>query len=115
MNRALIPVYHADGGLYSHVDGQRLERLQSVGLVDRVVRSRKGQIMRAILFLRRGESRAMPASSAGTRYSLKERLEHGRAWDLTRLGGNRGGKNYAPPETRADFLQVVADCRSIKE
>ncbi len=48
MNPALIPVYHADGGLYSHVDEQRLERLQSVGLIDRVVRSRKKQIMRAI-------------------------------------------------------------------
>jgi hypothetical protein len=105
-----IPVYNADGSLFASASEQRLERLQSAGLIDRVVRSRKGLIVRAILFARPGESRPMSAGSVGTRYSLKERLEHGRAWDLTRLGGNRGGKNYAPPDTRADFLQVVADC-----
>jgi len=111
MNPALIPVYHADGGLYSHVDEQRLERLQSVGLIDRVVRSRKKQIMRAILFIRPGEAKPKSASSmSSTRYSHKERLEHGPAWDLKRLGGNREGKTYAPPEMRDDFLRVVADC-----
>ena len=109
MNPALIPVYHADGGLYSHVNEQRLERLQSVGLIDRVVRSRKKQIMRAILFTRPGESKPMPAGSVGTRYSLKERLKHWLAWDLKHLGGRHEGKTYAPPETRAPFLQVVVD------
>jgi hypothetical protein len=111
MNTALIPVYHADGGLYSHVDEQRLERLQAVGLIDRVVRSRKKQIMRAILFIRPGEAKPKSASSmAGTRYSHKERLDHGPAWDLKRLGGNRDGKTYAPPEMRDDFLRVVEGC-----
>jgi hypothetical protein len=111
MNPALIPVYHADGGLYSHVNEQRLERLQSVGLIDRVVRSRKKQIMRAILFIRPGEAKPKSARSmSGTRYSHKERLEHGRAWDLKRLGSNHDGKTYAPPEARAVFLRVVADC-----
>jgi len=108
---ASIPIYNADGSLFASASEQRLARLQSAGLVDRVVRSRKGQIVRAILFIRRCESKPMSTSSTGTRYSLKERLKHGRAWDLTRLGGNRGGKNYAPPETRADFFQVVADCK----
>jgi hypothetical protein len=98
-------------GLYSHVDEQRLERLQSVGLIDRIGHSRKGKIMRAILFIRPGEAKPKSASSmAGTRYSHKERLKHGRAWDLKRLGGNRDGKTYAPPEMRDDFLRVVADC-----
>jgi hypothetical protein len=111
VSTALIPVYHADGGLYSHVDEQRLERLQSVGLIDRIGHSRKGKIMRAILFIRPGEAKPKSASSmAGTRYSHKERLKHGRAWDLKRLGGNRDGKTYAPPEMRDDFLRVVADC-----
>ena len=105
-----IPVYNADGSLYATASEQRLAHLQFAGLVDRVVRSRKGQVVRAILFIRRGESNPISVGSVGTRYSLKERLEHGRAWDLTRLGGNRSGKNYAPSETRADFLQVVADC-----
>ncbi len=106
-----IPVYHADGSLYAWVSEQRLARLQSAGLVARVVRHRKGHINRAILFLRPGEPKPMSASSVmGTRYSFKEPLEHGPAWDLKHLGGSRDGKTYAPPETRAAFLQVVADC-----
>jgi hypothetical protein len=104
-----IPVYNADGSLFASTSEQRLARLQAAGLVDRLVLSRKGQIMRAILFTRPGESKPMPAGSVGTRYSLKERLKHGLAWDLKQLGGRHEGKTYAPPETRAPFLQVVVD------
>jgi len=108
---ASIPVYQADGSLYACVSEQRLARLQSAGLVARLVRHRKGHINRAILFIRPGEPKPISASSAmGTKYSFKEFLEHGPAWELKRLGGNRDGKTYAPPETRAAFLQVVADC-----
>ena len=108
---ALIPVYHADGSLYTWASEQRLARLQSAGLVARVVRQRKGCISRAILFIRPGEAKPMSAGSmAGTKYSYEERLEHGRAWDLKHLGGNRDGKTYAPAEMRAAFLRVVADC-----
>jgi hypothetical protein len=46
----------------------------------------------------------------GTKYSFKELLRHGQAWELKNLGGNRDGETYAPPETRRAFLQVVADC-----
>jgi hypothetical protein len=106
-----IPVYQADGSLYASVSEQRLARLQSAGLVSRVVRHRKGHINRAILFLRPGEPKPMSVSSVmGTRYSIKELLEHGPAWDLKRLGGGRDGKVYAPPEMQPDFLRVVADC-----
>ena len=106
---AAVPA--ADGSLHASVSEQRLARLQSAGLVARVVRHRKGHINRAILFLRPGESKPMSASSVmGTRYSLKELLDHGPAWDLKRLGANRDGKTYAPPEMRTAFLQVVADC-----
>ena len=51
---ALIPVYHADGSLYAWATEQRFARLQSAGMVARVVRHRKGRISRAILFLRLG-------------------------------------------------------------
>src|ERR1017187_8001177 len=106
-----IPVYQADGDLYACVSEQRLARLQSAGLVARVVRHRKGYIKRAILFLRPGEPRPLSASSLmGTTYSFKQPLEPGPAWDLKRLGGGRDGKTYAPPEMRPDFLRVVADC-----
>jgi hypothetical protein len=46
----------------------------------------------------------------GTRYSFKEHLDHGQAWELKHLAGGRDGKTYAPPETRAAVLRVVADC-----
>ena len=106
-----IPVYHADGSLYACVSEHRLGRLQSAGLVARVVRHRKGHINRAILFMRHGEPKPMSASSvAGTRYSFKELRNHGQAWELKHLGGNRNGNTYAPPETRAAFLQVATDC-----
>lgn len=108
---ASIPVYQADGSLYACVSEQRLARLQSAGLVARVVRHRKGHINRVILFLRPGEPKPMSASSVmGTMYSFKESLEHGRTWELKHLGGNRDGKTYAPPEARVAFLQVVAEC-----
>ena len=108
---ASVPVYQADGSLYASVSEQRLARLQSAGLVARVVRHRKGHINRAILFLRPGEPKPLSASAVvGTRYSFKERLEHGLGWDLKHLDGSRSGKDYAPPNTRAGFLQVVVDC-----
>jgi hypothetical protein len=106
-----IPVYNADRSLYACMSEQRLARLQSAGLVARVVRHRKGHINRAMLFIRPGEPKPMSASSlVGTRYSFKESLEHGPAWELRHLDGTREGKTYAPPKTRAAFLQVVADC-----
>ena len=65
---ALIPVYHADGSLFAWVSEQRFARLQSAGLVARVVRHRKGGINRAILFMRPGEPKPLSASSMmGTR------------------------------------------------
>ena len=106
-----IPVYHADGSLYAWASDQRLARLQSAGLVARVVRHRKGCINRAILFIRPGEPKSLSASSVmGTTYSFKEDRKHGPAWELKHLDGNRNGKTYALPETRAAFLRVVADC-----
>jgi hypothetical protein len=107
----LIPTYNADGSLYAWASEQRFARLQSAGLVARVVRHRKGRISRAILFIRPGEPKPVSASSvAGTRYSFKEPLDHGEVWELKHLGGNHDGKTYAPPETRAVFFQVVVDC-----
>jgi hypothetical protein len=106
-----IPVYNADGSLYAWASEQRFARLQAAGLVARIVRRRKGHIYRAILFLRPGEPKPLSVSSIlGARYSFNEHLEHGRAWDLKHLGGNRGGKTYAPRKTRLAFLRVVVDC-----
>ena len=99
-----IPVYKADGTLYSRVTEQGLARLQALGLVARVVRHRKGHINRAILFRRSGEGRAAELKDyLGTRYSFREHLENGYlCWKLRRLG--RGD------ELRPIFLAVVAEC-----
>jgi hypothetical protein len=106
-----IPVYRADGSLYACVSEQRLARLQTAGLVARVVQHRKGHINRAILFIRPGEPKPLVAGAvAGTRYSFKEPLEHGQAWELKRLAESDDEKTYAPPETRAMFEQVVRGC-----
>jgi len=107
----LIPVYNSDGSLYAWASEQRLARLQTGGLVARVVRNRKRQVQRAILFLRPDEPKPKSVRSVmGTRYSFKESLEHGPSWELKHLGGTHDRKTYAPRETRAAFLQVVADC-----
>jgi len=107
----LIPVYNADSSLFAWASEQRFARLQSAGLVARVVRRRNGRIARAFLFMRPGEPKPVSASSVtGTKYSFRELLEHGPAWELKHLGGNRDGETYAPPETRQAFLQVIADC-----
>jgi hypothetical protein len=108
---ASIPVYNADGSLYACASEQRFARLQAAGLVARVVRRRKGSITRAVLFTRPGEPKPLSANSVmGTAYSFKESLEHGQAWEMKHLGGDRDGETYAPPKTRGVFLQVVADC-----
>jgi hypothetical protein len=106
-----IPVYRADGSLYACVSEQRLARLQTAGLVARVVRHRKGHVNRAILFIRPGEPKPLMAGAvAGTRYSFKEPLEHGQAWELKRLGDSDDEKSYAPLETRVVFERVVREC-----
>jgi hypothetical protein len=108
---ALIPVYHADGSLFAWASEQRFARLQSAGLVARIVRHRKGHINRAILFLRPGEPKPMSANSVtGTRYSFREHLTDRPVWELKHLGRTHDAKTYAPSETRAFFLQVIADC-----
>ena len=105
-----IPVYCADGSLYDRVTELRLTRLQKAGLVARVVRHRKGHINRAILFARPGEKPLPVTAYVGTKYSFKEHLDHGLAWELKRLGGARDGKTYAPTEVRGIFIRVVTDC-----
>ncbi len=99
-----IPLYTADGELSDWISPQRLARLQSLGLIARVVRHPKGHINRAILFRRPGEGRAIELRSyLGTRYSFREHLDNGRlCWKLRRLGRRN--------ELRPIFLAVVADC-----
>ena len=57
-----------------------------MGLVARVVRSRKGDVKRAILFVGPGEPSPILAGYLGTRYSFREHLHSGyRVWALKRI------------------------------
>ena len=86
-----IPVYRADGSLFCTANEERLARLQSVGLVARVVRSRKGDVKRAILFVGPGEpSPILAADLGGTRFSFREHLLSGYyVWSHKRLASPR--------------------------
>ena len=97
---ALIPVYRADGSLYCHATQERLARLQSAGLVARVVRHRKGHINRVILFVGPGEpSPILAGGLAGTRYSFREHLDNGYAvWALKRVRPGEVAPNTAGSE-----------------
>jgi hypothetical protein len=87
-------------------------QLENAGSLSAVIRHPKGRIARAIMFAAPGERLIWLSVYGGTKYSFLERLAHGRAWDLKRLGGGRGATDYAPPEVRPIFLQVVTDCLS---
>ncbi|MCW5982460.1 MAG: hypothetical protein KIT09_30515 [Bryobacteraceae bacterium] len=105
-----IPLYACDGAFIEQATARRIARLDKLGLI-RLVRHRKGHVNRAILLGRPGEPKPVPvAAYAGRKYSFRERLEHGHAWELKRLGGIGDGKTYAPSEIRIIFLQVIADC-----
>jgi hypothetical protein len=106
-----IPTYRADGSFYANMSGSELAKAQSSGLVAHVVRHRKGYINRAYLRLRPGAPRALSVGDLlGTRYSYRERLAHGPAWDLKHLGADPDSQTYAAPEARDAFLQVVREC-----
>ena len=110
MMSSSIPVYRADGSLYGHVSEQRLSRLQSAGLVARVVCHRKGHVNRAILFGRPGEPGPTPNGAyLGTRYSFREQLESGsQYWRHKRL--DLKDEDGEAVEGRSVFLRVVQDC-----
>jgi len=99
----LIPIYDSDGNLHTWASQERLAELQSRGLLSDIVRRRNGTVVRASLLFR-------PGTFSANRYSYRQHLGHGVAWELRHLGGNSTGSTYAPPETRADFFAVVNSC-----
>lgn len=109
-----IALYNADGQLIDRISEKRLERLQALGRIARVVRHRKGHINRAIQFPLPGEGKPMRAADyMGTRYSTKQRLSEGHScWRLRALGDRASETDLAPIEVRPVFLQVLLDCLS---
>ena len=107
-----IPLYNAAGELIDRISEQRLNRLQALGRIARVVRHRKGHINRAVQFPLPGEAKTMrPADYLGTHYSTKQRLKDGHTcWRLRALGDRPSETDLAPVEVRPVFMQVVLDC-----
>jgi len=110
-----IPVYRADGSLCCTANEERLARLQSVGLIARVVRSRKGEAKRAILFVGPGEpSPILAGDLGGTRYSFREHLPDGHyIWAHKRLRPGEVPQNNQRSEgTAIGFLGMHSAARS---
>jgi hypothetical protein len=107
-----IALYTADGELIDRISERRLERLQALGRIARVVRHRKGHINRATQVRLPGEGRPMqPADCLGTRYSMRQPLSQGRfCWRLRALGDKPSETDLAPEEVRPVFLRVLLDC-----
>ncbi len=105
-----IPVYRPDGILYACVSEARLQDLESLGLIARTVRRRKGQISRAILFgLPDDPTLPQPGTYQGTRYSYAEKFESGlQCWRHRKLLVK--ADDGTAFDARSVFLQVVQDC-----
>mgnify|MGYP000002468538 CR=1 FL=1 len=109
-----IALYNADGELIDRITERRLEKLQALGRIARVVRHRKGHINRAMQIRLPGEGKpARPADYTGTRYSFKQRLSDGHScWRLRALGDRPSETDLAPEEVRPLFLGVLLGCLS---
>jgi len=105
-----IPVYRPDGSLYACVSETRLTNLETLGLIARTVRRRKGQISRAILFgLPDDPTLPQPGTYQGSRYIYREKLESGRqCWRHKKLLSK--ADDGSASDDRSVFLQVVQDC-----
>jgi hypothetical protein len=103
----LIPYYAPDGtslGFRTHDAAQRLIESGQV----KPSWGRKGHLRAIWLASPDGGSRIQERAPQGTRYSVVEKLEHGRCWKLRKLDGrDEDGVPFSP---RNVFLQVVADC-----
>jgi hypothetical protein len=103
----LIPYYASDGrslGFRTHGAAKRL-------IEGRYVKpswGRKGNLRAIWLMSPDGGNPIQTRAPQGTRYSVVEKLEHGRCWKLRKLESR--DEDGAPFSARNAFLQVVAEC-----
>ena len=103
----LIPYYAPDGTSLGFRTPDAAKRLIEGGRV-KSSSGRKGHL-RAIWLLSPDDGNPIQTRAPqGTKYSVVEKLEHGRCWKLRKLDGrDEGGVQFS---ARNGFLQVVADC-----
>ena len=102
-----IPYYAPDGTSLGFRTLEAAKRL----IEGRYVKpswGRKGHLRAIWLMSSDGGNPIQTRAPQGTRYSVVEKLEHGRCWKLRKLDGR--DEDGVPFSTRDDFLQVVAEC-----
>jgi hypothetical protein len=75
-----------------------------------VVRDRKGNIIRGYERQSDGSSALRATIYVGTKYSYKQQVGRGKAWELKKLGRPSSSWDYADPSVRSLFQRVVLDC-----
>jgi len=103
----LIPYYAPDGTSLGFRTHDAAKRLIEGGYV-KPSWGRKGHLRAIWLLSPNGGNPIQTRAPQGTRYSVVEKLEHGRCWKLRKLDGRDEGG--APFSGRNVFLQVVAEC-----
>jgi len=103
----LIPYYASDGTSLGFRTHDAAKRLIEGGHV-KPSWGRKGHLRAIWLLSPNGGNPIQTRAPQGTRYSVVEKLEHGRCWKLRKLDGRDEGG--APFSGRNVFLQVVAEC-----
>jgi hypothetical protein len=103
----LIPYYAPDGTSLGFQTQAAAKRLIEGGYV-KPSWGRKGHLRALWLLSPDGGNPIQTRAPQGTRYSVVEKLEHGRCWKLRKLDGrDEDGVSFS---ARNVFSQVVADC-----
>ena len=103
----LIPYYAPDGTSLGFRTLNAATRLIEGGSV-KPSWGRKGHLRAIWLQSADGGSPIQTRAPQGTRYSVVQKLEHGRCWKLRKLDGR--DEDGVPFSARNVFSQVVADC-----
>ena len=103
----LIPYYAPDGTSLGFRTLDAAQRLIEGGHV-KPSWGRKGHLRAIWLPSPDGGNPIQTRAPQGTRYSVVEKLQHGRCWKLRKLDGR--DEDGVPFSARNVFLQVVAEC-----
>jgi hypothetical protein len=102
-----IPYYSPDGRSLGFRTPEAAKRLIAIGYVKPSF-GRKGHLRAIWLLDPDGCNPIETQTPHGTKYSVLQKLEHGRCWKLRKLDGrDEDGVKFS---ARNVFLQVVTDC-----
>jgi hypothetical protein len=102
-----IPYYAPDGASLGYRTHDAAKRLIEGGYV-KPSWGLKGHLKAIWLLSPNGGNPIQTRAPQGTKYSVIEKLQHGRCWKLRKLDGC--DEDGAPFSARSAFFQVVADC-----